>query len=97
MRHDFVEILINSTGCGILFSEPLVWTDNADWFEGIEEDSEIVMLGVWKTKPGKREQAGERGKYRFSDFTKHKLNLTLSLKAQIAPVVRMGKELNTPI
>ncbi|KFG95533.1 hypothetical protein GQ56_0119830 [Burkholderia paludis] len=71
--------------------EPSIWTDNADWFEGIEEDSEVVVLGVWKTKPGKREQAGEQGKYRFSDFTKHKLNLTLSLKAQIAPVARPGK------
>ncbi|AOK09858.1 MULTISPECIES: hypothetical protein [Burkholderia cepacia complex] len=62
-----------------------------DWFDGVEKDSEVVVLGVWKTKPGKREQAGERGKYRFSDFTKHKLNLTLSLKAQIARVSSCSK------
>ncbi len=71
--------------------EPSIWTDNADWFEGIEEDSEVVVLGLWRTKPGKREPASEPGKYRFSEFTKHKLSLTLSLKAQIAEVTRAKK------
>ncbi|GLU33899.1 hypothetical protein WKR88_25585 [Trinickia caryophylli] len=71
--------------------EPSIWTDNADWFEGIEEDSEVVVLGLWKAKPGKRVPASEPGKYRFSDFTKHKLNLTLSLKAQVAQVPRSKK------
>lgn len=71
--------------------EPSIWTDNADWFDGIEEDSEVVVLGLWKAKPGKRGPASEPGKYRFSDFTKHKLNLTLSLKAQVAQVSRAKK------
>lgn len=71
--------------------EPSIWTDNADWFEGIEEDSEVVVLGLWKVKSGKREPASDPGRYRFSDFTKHKLNLTLSLKAQVAQVPRAKK------
>ncbi|MBN3777345.1 hypothetical protein G3O06_07220 [Burkholderia sp. Ac-20345] len=71
--------------------EPSIWTDNTDWFEGIEEDSEVVVLGLWKAKAGKRGPASEPGKYRFSDFTKHKLNLTLSLKAQVAQVPRTKK------
>ncbi|KWO50062.1 hypothetical protein [Burkholderia territorii] len=66
--------------------EPSIWTDHVDWFDGIEEDMEVVVLGVWKAKPGQREESKAPDKYRHSAFTKHKLNLTLSLKAQIAKV-----------
>ncbi|WP_439890837.1 hypothetical protein ACS7SF_16995 [Ralstonia sp. 25C] len=68
--------------------EASIWADQAEWFDEIEEEAEIVVLGVWKVKSGKRAPAREAGKYRFSDFTTHKLNLTLSLKAQIARVPR---------
>ncbi|MDN8036989.1 hypothetical protein [Burkholderia vietnamiensis] len=66
--------------------EASIWTDHVDWFDGIEEDMEVVVLGVWKAKPGQRQESKVPDKYRHSAFTKHKLNLTLSLKAQIAKV-----------
>jgi len=66
--------------------EASVWADHAEWFEGVEEETEIVVLGVWKAKTGKRLSTSEPGKRRFSALTTHKLSLTLSLKAQIAHV-----------
>nr|CUV26228.1 protein of unknown function [Ralstonia solanacearum]CUV37621.1 protein of unknown function [Ralstonia solanacearum]CUV42582.1 protein of unknown function [Ralstonia solanacearum]CUV60488.1 protein of unknown function [Ralstonia solanacearum] len=48
-------------------------------FDGIEEETEIVVPGIWRVEAGKR-----AGKCRFSDFTTHKLNLSLSPWAQIA-------------
>lgn len=71
--------------------EPSIWTDHADWFDGIEKDSEVVVLGVWKAKRGESEIPKEPDKYRHSAFTKHALSLTLLLKPQIAPVSRPGK------
>ncbi|MFV8598105.1 hypothetical protein [Ralstonia pseudosolanacearum] len=68
--------------------EASIWADQAEWFDEIEEEAEIVVLGVWKVKSGKRSPARETGKYRFSDFTTHKLSLTLSLRAQIVRVPR---------
>ncbi|WP_321854033.1 hypothetical protein [Paraburkholderia tropica] len=72
-----------SHGIGI---EASIWCDDADWFDGIEEDAEVVVLGMWDARTGKRWPSKEPGKYRFSEFTTHKLNLTLALKAQIARV-----------
>ncbi|MCW3540491.1 hypothetical protein [Burkholderia cenocepacia] len=66
--------------------EPSIWTDRADWFDGIEKETAVVVLGVWKAKPGEREMPKEPDKYRHSAFTKHALNLTLLLKPQIARV-----------
>ncbi|WP_152693185.1 hypothetical protein [Caballeronia mineralivorans] len=66
--------------------EASIWADDADWFDGIEEDSEVVILGMGNAKAAKRRPAREPGKHRFSEFTTHKLNFTLSLKAQIAKV-----------
>lgn len=45
-----------------------------------------MILGIWNAKAGKRSPSKEPGKYPFSEFTARKLNLTLSLKAQIAKV-----------
>lgn len=66
--------------------EASIWADDADWFSDIDEDTEVVVLGMWDARTGKRWPSKEPGKYRFSEFTTHKLNLTLSLKAQIAKV-----------
>jgi hypothetical protein len=66
--------------------EASIWSDDAAWFDGINEDTEVVVLGIWGARTGKRLTSKEPGKYRFSEFTTHKLNLTLSLKAQIAKV-----------
>jgi hypothetical protein len=68
--------------------EASIWSDDADWFEHIEEDTEVVVLGMWNARVGKRWPAKEPGTYRFLEFTTHKLNLTLTLKAQIAKVSR---------
>ncbi|MCQ0034406.1 hypothetical protein [Burkholderia glumae] len=66
--------------------EASIWSDDAAWFDGIEEDTEVVVLGIWNTKEGKRSPWKGPRKYRFSEFTTRKLNLTLSLKAQISKV-----------
>lgn len=66
--------------------EASIWADDGEWFNGIEEDAEVVVLGIWNAKAGNRWPAKEPGKHRFTEFTTHKLSLTLSLKAQIAKV-----------
>ncbi|AXW61560.1 hypothetical protein CJO94_05915 [Ralstonia solanacearum] len=71
--------------------EVSVWADDPEWFAGIEEDVEVVVLGMWNTKAGERRAAKEPGKYRFGQFTTRKLTLTLSLKAQLASVPKNGE------
>ncbi|RFU47321.1 hypothetical protein [Paraburkholderia sp. DHOC27] len=66
--------------------EASVWAEDPDWFDDIKKDSEVVVLGMWGAKAGKRWPSKEPGKFRFSEMTTYKLNLTLSLKAQIASV-----------
>lgn len=66
--------------------EVSVWAHDPEWFVGVEEDAEVVVLGMWNSKAGERRLAKEPSKYRFTQFTTRKLTLTLSLKAQIAKV-----------
>jgi hypothetical protein len=66
--------------------EASIWSDDATWFDGIEKETEVVILGIWDAKTGKRSPSKEPAKYPFSEFTARKLNLTLSLQAQIAKV-----------
>lgn len=66
--------------------EASVWTRHADWFAGIVEGDEIVVLGVWKAKAGVRGPAKQTSRYHGSDFTTHKLSLEPQLMAQIAKV-----------
>lgn len=68
-------------GIGI---EVSIWAKNADWFNGLEENTEVVILGLWKAKPGISSPAQKVGK--FKTFTTHKLNTTLMLMAQIARI-----------
>lgn len=66
--------------------EASVWTRHTDWFAGIVEGDEIVVLGVWKAKAGGRGPAKQTSRYHGSDFTTHKLSLEPQLMAQIAKV-----------
>lgn len=66
--------------------EASVWSRETDWFEGIAEGDEIVVLGVWKARTGMRGPANDGSRYRDSDFTTHKLSIEPRLMAQIARV-----------
>lgn len=64
--------------------EVSVWAKNADWFSGIQEGAEVVILGIWKAKAGASSPAVVSG--RFPSYTTHKLSVNLVLMAQIARI-----------
>lgn len=63
-----------------------VWSKNVDWISKFEVDDEVVVLGLWKATPGKKDAASDPKKYRCATFQTHQLNLTLRLPLQVAPV-----------
>ncbi|HJW53985.1 MAG TPA: hypothetical protein VJ577_01805 [Burkholderiaceae bacterium] len=66
--------------------EASVWCDNADWFAGLSEGDEIVVLGMWKAKAGEPSASSKPDQHRYKSFTTHKLGITPVLLAQIAQV-----------
>jgi hypothetical protein len=60
------------------------WSENAAWFNGLAEDTEVVILGLWRAKAGKPQKSTKQG--RFESVTFNELNLNLDLAVQIAPV-----------
>ncbi len=63
-----------------------VWSKAADWVGKFEVDDEVVILGLWKVTPGKKEPASDPQKYRCTTFQTHQLNMTLRLSVQVARV-----------
>lgn len=64
--------------------EVSVWAKNADWFAGLEEDTEVIILGIWRAISGVPSPAKSAGK--FQTFTTHKLSVNPVLMAQIVRV-----------
>jgi hypothetical protein len=64
--------------------EVSVWSEDAGWFDGIEEGDEVVVLGLWKANAGTPTVPDTAGRYKT--FTTHKLRLNLVLMAQVAKV-----------
>lgn len=68
-----------------------IWSKNVDWVSNFEVDDEVVVLGLWKATPGKKEAASDPQKYRCATFQTHQLNLTLRLPLQVARVSLDGE------
>lgn len=66
--------------------EASVWCEDADWFSGLNEGDEVVVLGMWKGKAGEPSNSSKPDQYRYKTFTTHKLTVWPVLVAQIARV-----------
>lgn len=64
--------------------EVSIWSPQTAWFKGIENDDEVVVLGMWKATTTPPTTAPNEG--RFKTFTKNRLTLSLVLMAQITKV-----------
>lgn len=62
------------------------WSKDGDWFDGFVPGAEIVLLGMFKATAGTPQPSTQPGKYRFDTFSTHKMSITLSVRAQVAPV-----------
>lgn len=61
-----------------------VWAAKASWFDGLSENDEVIIFGLWKAPPPAQSKATKAGF--FKTFTNRRLTLTLALKSQIAKV-----------
>lgn len=66
--------------------EASVWCEDAEWFAGLGEGDEVVVLGMWKGKAGEPVDSSKPDKYKYKSFTTHKLSVWPVLVAQIARV-----------
>lgn len=64
--------------------EVSIWSRDADWISDLKEEDEVIVLGIWHTSPGTTTPAKKPGRY--TSFQVNRLNLNLSLKAQITKV-----------
>lgn len=64
--------------------EVSIWSHEAAWFKGIQEEDEIVVLGMWKHSTKAPEPAQKAG--RFKTFTNRRLSLTMVLKTQVSKI-----------
>lgn len=64
--------------------EVSIWAKDADWFAGLQDGTEVVILGIWKATPGVPTPATMA--HKFQTFTTHKLSVNPVLMAQIARV-----------
>ena len=64
--------------------EVSIWSHEAAWFKGIQEEDEIVVLGMWKHSTKAPEPAQKTG--RFKTFTNRRLSLTMVLKTQVSKI-----------
>lgn len=71
----------SSNGIGV---EVSIWAKDADWFAGLDAGTEIIILGLWKTKSGAPLPAKKQGK--FQTFTTHRLSVNPLIMAQITRV-----------
>ncbi|MDD2059090.1 hypothetical protein N5D52_27965 [Pseudomonas sp. GD03860] len=71
-----------SNGIGL---EVSIWSPKSEWFKGLQQDDDVVILGVWKATTNATEPAPMKDGY-FKTLTKRRLSLTLVLKAQITKI-----------
>ena len=64
--------------------EVSVWAAKENWFDGLSENDEVIIFGLWKTPPPAQTKATKEGF--FKTFTNRRLTLTLAVKSQIAKV-----------
>ncbi|WP_231992679.1 hypothetical protein ACTACM_25320 [Pseudomonas fragariae (ex Marin et al. 2024)] len=64
--------------------EVSIWSPQTDWFKGIQDGDEVVVLGMWKPATASPAPAQRQGRYKT--FTKRRLSLNMVLKAQITKV-----------
>lgn len=64
--------------------EVSIWSPQSEWFKGIRDGDEVVVLGMWKTATTPPAAAQREGRYKT--FTKRRLSLNMVLKAQITKV-----------
>lgn len=65
--------------------EVSIWSPQSEWFKGIQDGDEVVVLGMWKTATTPPAAAQREGRYKT--FTKRRLSLNMVLKAQITKVL----------
>lgn len=68
--------------------EVSIWCEHADWLADVNEDDDIIVLGMWKAKAGEPSNSRTPDKYRYKSFTTHKLAIRPVLAAQIARLPR---------
>lgn len=78
----------SGNGIGV---EVSIWAKDAGWFAGLDIGTEIIILGLWKAKPGAPSPAKWEGK--FQTITTNRLSINPILMAQIT---RVPKKLNGP-
>lgn len=64
--------------------EVSVWAAKASWFDELKKNDEVIIFGLWKTRPSAQTKATKEGF--FKTFTNRRLTLTLAVKSQIAKV-----------
>lgn len=64
--------------------EVSVWSAKATWFDGLSENDEVIIFGLWKAPPPNQAKATKEGF--FKTYTNRRLTLTLAVKSQIAKV-----------
>ncbi|WP_342617547.1 hypothetical protein [Rhodoferax sp. GW822-FHT02A01] len=63
--------------------EVSIWSDDANWFNSIEKDDEVIVLALWNVDAGVANTVTGR---RFNTYTTHKILTNLVLMSQIAKV-----------
>jgi hypothetical protein len=61
--------------------EVSIWSHKPDWFKGLKEDDEVIVLGLWKASREEPRASSREGRYKT--FQTYRLSLNLSLQAQI--------------
>lgn len=61
-----------------------VWAPKASWFDGLNENDEVIIFGLWKAPTPVQTKATKEGF--FKTFTNRRLTMTLAVKSQIAKV-----------
>ncbi|UVL01140.1 hypothetical protein [Pseudomonas sp. B21-048] len=64
--------------------EVSVWGAKASWFDGLNEDDEVIVFGLWKSPIPGQTKATKEGY--FKTYTNRRLTLTLAVKSQITKV-----------
>lgn len=64
--------------------EVSVWAARASWFDGLNENDEVIVFGLWKA-PTPAQTKAAKARF-FKTFTNRRLTMTLAVKSQIAKV-----------
>lgn len=61
-----------------------LWSANATWFEGLKEDDEVIVFGLWRTPDHILTKATKPGA--FKTYTNRRLTMTMAVKSQITKI-----------